>query len=231
MNKFTKYILRLDEAVEREQKLARDLDAAVEKAERENRAHRGDRIGAPGAAAVDPDEYIAALRSKADLAEAKKSRDSFWFTLPDRLGGEVKRIRAELVEALDGEFCADPAQLDTATLALLDSGICSPDEYRRLLDRAAEKRNTTLARVIGAHAERAAKDAEHDPVQGEQNAAAYRAVAIEGAAFGRRADDFLSAFDAYSNAVSTASRNAPMLTGDQLAQFSADALEQFDALA
>jgi hypothetical protein len=69
-------------------------------------------------------------------------------------------LRKELVAAVDEAFRVDPAQIESATLELLKCGICTPDEYGVLLNKAATAGNVNMARLIGKYAENAAAAAQ-----------------------------------------------------------------------
>ena len=58
---------------------------------------------------------------------------------------QVKEIRAQFAAHLDDHYAASPDKLDTATMQLLGSGICTPVELARLVDR--HQGNPTMLRI------------------------------------------------------------------------------------
>lgn len=231
MNRFNKYILKLDELAEKTAKLATDLDANYNTAKQKCAYYRADRIGAPSNGALDPEDYVKAMEWKAKLAAAEQMRNKFWDNLPFNIAQEIKEIRGEFAAALDDTYSADPAALDAATITLLESGICDAHEYARLLDTAIKKGNTTLARVIGVYAGKAAEKEDADPINGNpRKATEYRVVSRSAADFGKIADSYMAHFDVYAEAIQRATANPAMFEGDTLAEFSAGALQAFDSL-
>ncbi len=65
---------------------------------------------------------------------------------------DVSKLHQELQTQLDKDLMADPAKLDGSTVALLQSGICSPKEIAAMYDQAEQAGNTTLQRYIGQFA-------------------------------------------------------------------------------
>lgn len=230
MNKFNRFIIKLDAVAETAAKIAKDLDANCTTAKQKCQLYRADRIGDPSRGAIDPDQYVPALEWKAKLAAAEQQKNAFWQNLPFETAQKIREIRAEFAAALDDAYSADPAKIDAATVTLLDSGICDAHEYARLLAGAVAKGNCTMARLIGAYAGRAADKAEKDPVTGV-GAEEYRLVAMQASDFGKVADMYLGHFDVYADAIQKATENPAMLEGDALAEFSAGALQNFDDMS
>lgn len=65
---------------------------------------------------------------------------------------EVKELRGNFAAFLDERYAANPDALDTGTMALLNSGICSPAELLKLAERHAN--NPTMLRIVSGHAEK-----------------------------------------------------------------------------
>ena len=65
---------------------------------------------------------------------------------------EVKELRGQFAAFLDEHYSASPEKLDNATLALLNSGICSASELARLAERHAN--NPTMLRMVSAQAKK-----------------------------------------------------------------------------
>lgn len=147
---------------ERADKLAREafkkvMDASnkLQKAESQARAYP-QRTGA-----VDAEYYAKSARAAADLAEAKADYEKAKRELADMNRG-IASIRAELQQQLAKDFRADPAQVDSATMDLLKSGILNTEDYIGLLEKNSG--NITMTRVIKGYAQQHA-DKLHDSTE------------------------------------------------------------------
>ena len=69
---------------------------------------------------------------------------------------KVKELREKFAAYLDAHYAASPDKLDTATMQLLNSGICTAAELARLAERHAD--NPTMLRIVGSYAERKRED-------------------------------------------------------------------------
>lgn len=63
---------------------------------------------------------------------------------------KVAELRSQFAAYLDDHYSASPDKLDAATMQLLNSGICTPSELSRLVDRHAD--NPTMLRIVGNYA-------------------------------------------------------------------------------
>ena len=157
-------------------------------------------------------EYDAkCARYAADYAEAAAALDKF---RRDGFYNHRKRmdeVRKEFVAAVESHFTADPAALDMATLEQLKSGILKPAEYNRLMDKAINDGNHTMARMIAQHAKAAA-----DSTDDREDAAAFRAVAYKGN--GMNGNNYIEAFDFVTSLYDRCSRNPALYSKwDELA--------------
>ena len=88
---------------------------------------------------------------KAELDEAKsdfkRTRQNGWNVL-----NQCAKIRGELATALTENYYADPSQLDNNVLRLIDSGICTAQDLKKLADDASASGNHTMLRLIGEKA-------------------------------------------------------------------------------
>ena len=89
---------------------------------------------------------------------------------------------------MGSHYTANPAALDMATLELLKSGILTAAEYSRIMDKAIQDDNHTMARMIGQHAKAAAENATSN-----DDAMALRAVAYK--SNGMNGGNLVEAFD------------------------------------
>lgn len=124
---------------------------------------------------VEEDYQIKAL--KADLAykeaesNLKQAKESFRNSIT-----EFDSIRSEILADLRDTRMADPTKLDSATVALLQSGICTPDEILSLYRKAP---NLTTRRFIGKYAGTMAEAIVNDPLSSpDQHSSVDRLMAI-----------------------------------------------------
>ena len=139
-------------------------------------------------------------RAEADLAEARAQFEHCRRHLFEERQRDVAVIRAELVEALNKEYAADPSKVDMQTLELLRSGIMSADEYSRLIDAAASNGNHTMVRLIAKNAADMAEKATDADV-----ARSYRLVSHRGK--GNDGTEYLRAFDFLADTFNRCERN------------------------
>ena len=142
-------------------------------------------------------------------------------TLRDDSGAEIANIRKELVAELDGAFAANPADLDTATLELLKSGIMTAAEYSRLMDTAAEAGNATMCRMIGQYAK--TRSDEETAKRNPDTAREFARIAHRGRMTGANA--YLANFDTLTEIYGRAVKNPALvshwdeLTGEMVEGF------------
>ena len=157
-------------------------------------------------------EYDAkSARYAAEYAEALATYDKFRKNGFYNHRKRMDEVRKEVVAAVESHFTADPAALDMATLELLKSGILSPAEYSRLMDKAINDNNHTMARMIGQHAKTAAENA------GDRDTAtALRSVSYK--SNGMNGSNYVEAFDFVTSLYDRCSRNPALYSKwDELA--------------
>ena len=89
------------------------------------------------------------------------------------------QIREELISDVQAAFLADPAQVDNATMTLINSGILKAADYEKLFNDAQASGNTTMCRLIAKAAGNLAKTAEgNDRVA--LNLLSHKAAGIDG---------------------------------------------------
>ena len=199
MSDFSKYGMKLDA-------IARESFADFQRAEKALAAAETKASEYPQRGGFVDAEYAAkSARAAADLLEARGAMAGAQRRLMEH-GEEIRSIRRALVDAVGGEYSADPKQVDAATLTLLQSGILTPDEYARLLSDAQTKGNFTMARLIGKAADTAADGLEHEDVNA---AAELRAVAIESTE--TPASKYLEAFDFLTDVFDRTCNNPAMI--------------------
>ncbi len=151
MTKFNVYMRRAD-------RIAREAFAQIQEAEKNFKAAEGARNKGPRSNGLQDAQAAAKLaRLKADYLEAQQAVRDTRQKLPDKVEAELAAIRKELEAALEGEYYADPSDVNNDTLTLLQSGILTPAEYERLFTDALEKGNYTMARLIGRAAQEQAE--------------------------------------------------------------------------
>lgn len=146
-------------------------------------------------------EYDAkSARYAAEYAEALAAYDKFRKNGFYNYRKRMDEVRKEFVAAVESHFTADPAALDMATLELLKSGILKPAEYNRLMDKAINDNNHTMARMIGQHAKAAAEN-----TTDRDTATALRSVSYK--SNGMNGSNYVEAFDFVTNLYDRCSRN------------------------
>ena len=145
MSKFSSYARKMNEIANATFTEYREKSDAVKSAESKYNAY-------PRRNGADPSYMAKSARAEADLAEARAQFEHCRRHLFEEQRRDIAVIRAELVEALNKEYAADPSQVDMQTLELLRSGIMSADEYSRLIDAAASNGNHTMVRLIAKNA-------------------------------------------------------------------------------
>ena len=211
MSKFNNYARKLNEIANGTFEEYRKAEAAVKSAESKYKKYPR-RMGADAA-------YMAkSARAEADLAEARNAFEQVRRHLFDDKRREINAIRAELEKALGDEYAADPSKVDMNTLALMNSGIMTADEYSRLIDSAIASGNFTMTRLLA----QSAKD-RADKVNDSDTAREYRLVAQKGK--GANGREFLEAFDYMGDVFNRCERNFSLAgKWDELA---ADVVESF----
>ena len=193
MGKFYNYAQRMNEIAHATFAEYREKSDAVKAAESRYNAY-------PRRNGADSSYMAKSARAEADLAEAKAQFEHCRRHLFEEQRRDVAVIRAELVEALNKEYAADPSKVDMQTLELLRSGIMSADEYGRLIDAAASSGNHTMVRLI---AKSAADMAEK--VTDADVARSYRLVSHRGK--GNDGNEYLRAFDFLADTFNRCERN------------------------
>lgn len=137
---------------------------------------------------VSAEYAVRAARAEANYLEAKEKFEAVKRGLPEK-SRQMQAIREDFVAAVGSRFAADPAKMDMAAIALMDSGILRPSEFERLMANAERDKNFTMVRLIAA---KAAEVADKAPTR--EGEAILKAVAMRG----RNADgaDYVKAFDA-----------------------------------
>ena len=144
---------------ERVNEIALDARKQIMDADRELHRAKEGCMKYPRNGGTTPEYLAKAARAEADFQTAVAKRDDLRKVLSDSVERSLTSIRLELESAIEDTFAADPKQIDRDTLTLLESGILRPGEYERFLDAAIERKNWTMARLIGGAADKAATSA------------------------------------------------------------------------
>lgn len=146
---------------------------------------------------VDADYVAKSARAKADLLDAKAALTTARDVMHSKKS-ELKAIRNKLSDALDDDFSADASKLDSNTMELLKSGILKPAEYQRLLEKAENNGNYTMARMVAQYAGKAVDEAAKNYGEGSEQARALRVVSYQGNKY--NGNETLGHFDALMDA-------------------------------
>ena len=155
----------------------------------------------PSGRVVDSEYIVNAARATADYTTAKDRRYAMQRNLPESVRQAVKPIRAELVERIKDKYRAKPGDIDQNTIALLNSGILTVEDYEALMNEAP---NPTMSRMIASAAGKAAETATN------QNDASRLRVLAQ---IGKRLDgsDYLETFDAIVDTMNRTIANPAMI--------------------
>lgn len=198
MSKFNNYARKMNEIANATFEEYRRAEAAVKSAESRHNAY-------PRRNNADPAYMAKSARAEADLAEARSAFEQVRRHLFDDKRMEINAIRAELVTALGNEYAADPKSVDSNTLALMNSGIMTADEYSRLIDSAIASGNYTMTRLLAKSAADMAEKVTDSDV-----ARSYRLVSHKGKGMDGR--EYLQAFDFLTDTFNRCERNFALST-------------------
>lgn len=194
MSKFNNYAKRMNEIANAAFEEYRRAEAAVKSAESRYNAY-------PRRNGADPAYMAKSARAEADLAEARSAFEQVRRHMFDDKRKEINAVRAELEKAVGDAFAADPKAVDTNTLALMNSGIMTANEYSRLIDSAIASGNYTMTRLL---AQSAADMAEKTTGDADVSRS-YRLVSHKGKGMDGR--EYLQAFDFLSDTFNRCERN------------------------
>mgnify|MGYP006865374155 CR=1 FL=1 len=165
-------------------------------------------------------------RAHADYLEAQEKMNQVKRDM-DAYTDTVAAIRRELAQQIDASFVVDPAQVDTAALELLKSGICGAADFEKLMHDATRASNATMIRLIASYAAQAA-----DGLKESDGRISYdrrdefsrlNAVGQQGTAYTSRAK--LQEFDALADVFRRTMRNPSMIAHWE--ELTAGAIEAF----
>ena len=198
MSKFNNYAKKLNEIANGTFEEYRRAEAAVKSAESRHNAY-------PRRNNADPAYMAKSARAEADLAEARSAFEQVRRHLFDDKRREIAAVRAELEKAVFDAFAADPKSVDGNTLALMNSGIMTADEYSRLIDSAIASGNFTMTRLLAKSAADMAEKVTDSDV-----ARSYRLVSHKGKGMDGR--EYLQAFDFLADTFNRCERNFALST-------------------
>ena len=198
MSKFNNYAKKLNEIANATFTEYREKSDAVKSAESRHNAY-------PRRNNADPAYMAKSARAEADLAEARNAFDQMRRHLFDDKRKEIAAVRAELEKAVGDAFAADPKAVDTNTLALMNSGIMTANEYSRLIDYAIASGNFTMTRLLAKSAADMAEKVTDSDV-----ARSYRLVSHKGKGMDGR--EYLQAFDFLTDTFNRCERNFALST-------------------
>ena len=198
MGKFNNYAKKLNEIANATFTEYREKSDAVKSAESRHNAY-------PRRNNADPAYMAKSARAEADLAEARNAFEQMRRHLFDDKRREIAAVRAELEKAVFDAFAADPKSVDNNTLALMNSGIMTANEYSRLIDSAIASGNYTMTRLLAKSAADMAEKVNDSDV-----ARSYRLVSHKGKGVDGR--EYLQAFDFLTDTFNRCERNFALST-------------------
>ena len=212
MSKFSSYAKRMNEIANATFAEYREKSDAVKSAENKSRAY-------PRRSGADPSYMAKSARAEADLAEARAQFEHCRRHLFEERRRDIAVIRAELVEALGNEYAADPKSVDSNTLALMNSGIMTADEYSRLIDSAIASGNYTMTRLLA----KSAADMAEKTTGDADVSRSYRLASHKGK--GANGHEYMEAFDFLTSTFNRCERNFAL--AGKWGELTADVVENF----
>lgn len=212
MSKFNVYARKIDELARKAFEEYAEAADALKAAEGRSKEY-------PKRGGILTAEYAAKqARAQADYLEAQEKMRQTKRNM-DGYNDTVATIRRELAAAVDAAFVVDPAQVDTAALELMKSGICGAADYEKLMHDAIRADSATMIRLTADYAAKAA-DALREkngavPHDLKETWARLHAVGQQGA--GHTSRGKLAEFDALADVFRRTMRNNAMIPAwDQL---------------
>lgn len=199
MSKFSSYAHRVDEIAQTAFAAFQEADAKLKRAEAKVKEYPQRSNGS-----VTPEYMAQSARAQADLLEAREKLHAAQLNMNNRIS-DIAAIRRELAVALQGEFCADPSEVDSATVELLKTGILDANEYEMLYSKAT---TTTMQRLIAHYAGLAAEDAAKKYGERDRRVMELRAVSTHSS---DGASDKLDQFDVLAYAFQRTANNPAMI--------------------
>lgn len=155
MSKFNHYAVSLDKAVKAYREKYHTAEKAMQKAKADYERVKDESVHHDFR--ETPVEKIRresnVLKYKARADEAKAEFAEVWEGRHS-LMTMAEKLRSQLADDVTAAYYADPAAIDQSVMVLLDSGILTAKEYRKLYDDAVSAGNHTMCRVIKGYAEK-----------------------------------------------------------------------------
>jgi hypothetical protein len=104
--------------------------------------------------------------AKGEYQLAEDEARSGYYKMEEDHNAKVKELREQFAAYLADHYSATPDKLDNATMALLNSGICTPSELGRLIER--HKDNHTMLRIVGNYARNMREEKKNSLSHGDQ---------------------------------------------------------------
>ena len=158
------------------------------------------------------EEIANAANAEIGLATAKERISVARTTKLSAAKSKITELRRRLEKELAAHYYADPARVDSNTLALLDSGMLTAAEYASLYEKAIANDNITMARMIGAAAGKYADKLMNIEAPNE-NQRAERAILTQVSQNAKKcgANEYLNSFDVLVDMFNICSRNPAMV--------------------
>ena len=96
------------------------------------------------------------LVAKDEFQKAEDEARRGYYDMIASYDKQVKELREQFASHLEEHYSASPDKLDVGTMQLLGSGICTPVELARLVDR--HQGNPTMLRIVGEYARKLRED-------------------------------------------------------------------------
>lgn len=172
MTRFNNFAQRLDEAFRTSQAAYADEVAKLTTAQKTRDdafAWSGERAAGTAAALQQAQQKAADVGLKAAQETFRKSARR----IMDIYADKVSALKREVADAVNAANLVDASQIDSSAIALLSSGVMNSADFRHMMEQF--RGNSTMRRMIGEYARRAAEDHKDD----RNESAALRAICNE----------------------------------------------------
>lgn len=172
MTRFNNFAQKLDEAFRASQTAYAEEVAKLTAAQKT----RDDAFAWSGGRAVGTAAALQQAQQKAADVGLKAAQEAFRKGARKIMDGYTDRVAAlkrEVADAVNAANLVDASQIDSSAIALLSSGVMNSADFRHMMEQF--RGNSTMRRMIGEYARRAAEDHKDD----RNESAALRAICNE----------------------------------------------------
>lgn len=202
MRNYTDHFKRAD-------RLARDVFGEFQTTERAYNAAKKNMDAHQMTTAKTGRDEIEVMKAREDYIEAEEKYKHALRDLQEKKRAEMDAIREALITAIDSDYVANPEEIDSRVMELLNSGILNSGEYSSLMKSARENDNYTMMRIIGQRAGNAADEIEKKYGKDDNRVAELLRVSNEGKT--SPGEEWIESFDTLSGIFNRCIENPAMM--------------------